>query len=64
MDRKIDLTKINKEELTGVINRLVYENYKYNRKRSPNITPEGWQTVFGLDAILFEIEYQKELNNK
>ncbi len=62
MTQQFDLSKINKEEMIGIINRLVYENYKYNRKRSPDITPEGWQTVYGIDAILMEIEYQKELN--
>jgi len=61
MAEQFDLNKINKEELTGIINRLVYENYKYNRKRSPDLSPDGWQSVYGVDAILMEIEYQKEL---
>lgn len=63
MGKEIDLTKINKDELVNVINLLVYENYKWNRQQFPLWTVEQWANgVFGIDAYLYEIRYQKELN--
>lgn len=38
---------------------MVYRCYKYNRDRSPDITPEQWKVVFD-NVDLMELRYQKE----
>ena len=40
----MEQTKITAGELIG---ELTYINYKYNRLRSPDISPERWKVVFG-----------------
>ena len=44
----------------GFISTLTYANYRHNRQRSPAITPEQWQTVYG-DTTAMERQYQQEL---
>jgi hypothetical protein len=55
----IDLTKpFNPGD---IVQDAIYVSYKFNRDRSPDITPEGWQSVFG-DTRLMEVRYQRERN--
>jgi hypothetical protein len=55
----IDLTKPFSPE--NIVQDAIYMSYRYNRDRSPDITPEGWQSVFG-DTRLMEVRYQRERN--
>ena len=43
-----------------LISELTYANYKYNRQRSPHITPAQWQVVFGEATTRMEARYQRE----
>ncbi|MFA5037338.1 MAG: hypothetical protein WC479_09215 [Candidatus Izemoplasmatales bacterium] len=61
MTQKIDLTKLNKEEMVDTIDMLVYENYKWNRQQFPRWTSEQWQKVFGWNVFPMETKYQREL---
>ncbi len=42
-----------------VMMELYYANYKYNRYRCPEITPEQWQAL-GCFTTLMEVRYQRE----
>ncbi|MFA5048964.1 MAG: hypothetical protein WC516_08125 [Patescibacteria group bacterium] len=63
MTQKFDLTKINLDELEQAVNQMQYAGYKYNRQQFPRWTVDQWAKVFGMDAYLMEIKYQKELND-
>ena len=44
-----------------MVNELTYNNYSYNRERSPDITVEQWGRVFGESvARKMEARFQKE----
>jgi len=43
-----------------LIDELTYTNYKYNRDRSPEITPEQWKVVYGGRITKMEARYQHE----
>ncbi len=43
-----------------LVDELTYTCYKYNRERSPDITPERWGRIFA-DVELLEQRYQSEL---
>lgn len=45
-----------------LINELSYACYKFNRERSPDVTPEQWSKVIP-DALIMEKRFQKEKNN-
>jgi hypothetical protein len=55
----LDLTTATKEQIHQTIDYLVYQNYKHNRIRFPKWTVDQWAQVFGPDAYLMELEYQK-----
>lgn len=44
----------------GFISTLTYANYRHNRQRSPGITPDEWQSIYG-DTSAMERRYQQEL---
>ena len=46
-----------------LINDATYTCYRFNRTRSPNITPEQWGKIFP-NIELLEQQYQKEILNK
>jgi hypothetical protein len=45
-----------------VIDRLIFMSYRYNRLRSPDITPEQWGKVFSSIESL-EKRFQEELSD-
>ena len=47
------------KEIHGFIDELTYSCYKYNRDRSPDITPEQWGKIFA-NANILEQKYQQE----
>jgi hypothetical protein len=55
-----DIAKATKQELAQAVDEMVYQNYKYNRERAPEIAAERWVAVYGLDALLMELRLQKE----
>ena len=44
----------------ALIEELAYANYRYNRQRSPSVTPEQWATVYGAITTQMEQRYQEE----
>jgi hypothetical protein len=46
----------------AVVSELVYRNYRFNRERSPQITPAQWARVFGEGAgALLEQRFTQEV---
>jgi hypothetical protein len=61
MTAKINITEqTTTQEIKGFIDELTYSCYKYNRERSPDITPERWGCVFS-NINLLELRYQYEI---
>ncbi len=54
--------KTTDKEIHGFIDELTYICYRYNRLRTPDITPEGWKCIFP-NADTMERRLQKEANN-
>lgn len=48
------------EKFNDLIGSLLYSNYKYNRERSPQITPEQWGKVYGSKTKGLETLYRLE----
>lgn len=42
-----------------LVDALTYSNYAYNRQRSPEITPQQWEKVFGQKTMMMEARYQQ-----
>ena len=57
---KITLGDFTDEMLHNIISDLKYQSYAYNRQRSPEIAPDRWAKIYGIDAHLYEVIYQKE----
>jgi hypothetical protein len=49
-----------KSDILKIIDDCIYLNYRYNRDRSPDITPEGWKTIFGNKVDKYEVWYQAD----
>ena len=48
-----------------IIDHLTYSNYAFNRDISPNVTPEQWAKLFGVEQTkAMEHHYQYEINQK
>lgn len=47
----------------NLIGEMTYISYKYNRERSPNITPEQWRCVFD-NTEAMEERYQREITRE
>ncbi len=45
------------DAINNLIDDLIYNNYVYNRQRTPDITPEQWKVVYG-DTTKYEQRYQ------
>jgi hypothetical protein len=43
-----------------LIGYLTYRSYAHNRKLSPEVTPEQWETVFGASVKEMEARFQRE----
>ena len=43
-----------------IVDELTYRSYAFNRQRSPEITPERWEKVFGPSAARMEEKFQNE----
>jgi hypothetical protein len=46
--------------MTGLVDELIYQNYKYNRTRNPEIEPCQWAKIFGTSTYLMEKRFQQE----
>jgi len=58
--KKINLGDFTDEDIRNVISDLKYKSYAYNRQKSPEIAPGRWHLMYGVDAYLYEVIYQKE----
>lgn len=56
----IDVQDVNEATVTHLVDELTYSCYVYNRRRSPDITPERWKKVFGAQAETMEMCFQME----
>jgi hypothetical protein len=56
---KINMGDFTAETLDTFISDLKYRSYAYNRQRSPEIEPDRWSKIYGVDAYLYEVIYQK-----
>jgi hypothetical protein len=61
--RKINLGDFTAETLEAFISDLKYRSYAFNRQQSPEIAPGRWHLIYGVDAYLYEVVYQKEMGN-
>jgi hypothetical protein len=60
MTTEIHITEnTTKQDIVGIIADATYICYKYNRERTPSISPEDWRCVFG-DTTRLEQRYQAE----
>ncbi len=57
----INVAELTDQDLRHVIDDAILKCYIYNRQRSPQYTVDQWAKVFGIDAYLYELEYQKNL---
>lgn len=53
------MTKEDKMTATEIVDELTYRNYRFNRLRSPGVTPERWAQVYP-HADALEARYQRE----
>jgi hypothetical protein len=53
----------NEMTTTQIIDELTYINYKANRERRPDITPEKWAKIYP-NVKLMEIRFQYERGDK
>jgi hypothetical protein len=60
---KINLGDFTEDDIRNAINDLKYQSYRYNRQRSPEIAHGRWHLIYGVDAYLYEVIYQKEIGN-
>lgn len=58
---KIDIGDFTTETLDAFISDLKYRSYAFNRQRSPEIEPDRWVLIYGVDAYLYEAIFQKEI---
>jgi len=56
---KINVAELTDHDLRYVIDDAILRCYIYNRQRSPQYTADQWTRVFGIDAYLYELEYQR-----
>jgi hypothetical protein len=61
---KINAGDFDTEAISSLIDQLKYKSYCYNRNRSPEISPDKFAIIYGMDAYLYEVLYQKELKNE
>lgn len=52
-----DLFKLDPQRL---VSDLTYINYAYNRRRSPDVSPERWEKVYGPQTWVMEERFQRE----
>lgn len=52
-----------KQSPASIVDELTYSNYAFNRRRSPQITPERWARVFGAQSAALEARFQAEIRN-
>jgi hypothetical protein len=43
-----------------IVDELIYQNYKYNRIRSPEILPSQWAKIYGQATFEMEQRFQQE----
>ena len=60
---QINIADLDHETITNIINDMKYKSYRYNRHISPEIHPDRYAVIFGVDTYLYEALYQKELKN-
>ena len=46
-----------------VIGELTFVNYRFNRERSPDVTPAQWARIYP-DAVALEARYQEEAHHE
>ena len=61
---KINIADLDHEAITNIINDLKYKSYRWNRHISPEIPPDRYAVIFGMDTYLYEALYQKELKGE
>lgn len=44
----------------GLVEELTYSNYKHNRQRAPDITPEQWRQTIPEFTEAMEARYQRD----
>ena len=44
---------------TELVDELTYSSYRYNRQRSPGVTPKQWETIFS-NVEAMEARFQNE----
>lgn len=57
---KINVNDFDDEAIKNVIDELKYRSYRYNRNKFPEIAPDRYTAIFGVDAYLYEMRFQKE----
>ena len=48
--------------MEGLVDELIYQNYRTNRRRSPGMSPKQLAQVFGPRTVTMEQRYQQELD--
>lgn len=49
-----------KTEYAGIVDELTYRCYAYNRRVSPDVTPERWALLFGAATAAMEARFVAE----
>ena len=60
---KINMGDFTAETLDAFVSDLKYRSYAFNRQRYPEIEPDRWARIYGVDAYLYEVIYQKSGGN-
>lgn len=58
--KKINMGDFTAETLEAFVSDLKYRSYAFNRQRSPEVEPDRWVLIYGVDAYLYEVIFQKE----
>lgn len=50
------------DKIQNMVDSFMYLNYRYNRERSPDITPVSWKLIYGEKVSLYEMWFQIDRN--
>jgi hypothetical protein len=48
------------DDIQKIADDIIYLNYRFNRDRSPDISPERWKAIYGDKVNKFEVWYQAD----
>ena len=57
----MEVTITENTNINSLIGDLTYANYRWNRIRTPGISPKRWVAIYGEHVYTMERKYQEEI---